>query len=438
MKEMGLRYIVPPDEENIPVDDFIKSIRISNSKLDVKNNWITPESIPYNKIPSSMVLNNEITISGIPILSVVIENDSLYNENTGLIPNALKKGRQWERPCFITFYESGKIQFASGAGLRVHGGSSRKDAIKSWRLYFRSMYGHEEVDSELFLDYNRSPISSVVLRKEKGRGIHFLNPLAYDIASRIGCIVPHSKPVMLYINGKKYSDDKYHFIEHLNRNYIHNLLGHDNFIFVRTEKRVLSEKLKKSRPVEYLDFISWCRDKNKKMTISRLSERVDVDNFINWWVAVLFLANFDAYQGLAVFNNDPAVKKWFWIMYDMDECIQGPLNYNGKIWEQTRVFDELMNGSHYNILNDPRAILFKRLLKEDSEFLKLFKQRLHDVLYQKLSNEFFEERIHFYKKTASSFGFSDMRGLDKAEVFLLNRSQYLLYLVDYYFGQAQK
>ncbi|NLV68077.1 MAG: hypothetical protein GXY14_10450 [Spirochaetes bacterium] len=435
MKELGLRYVVPMDEGNIETDDFTKRVRISNSKLDIKKNWIIPENIPYNQIPSSMVLDRKITGTGIPILSLVIENDYLYNEKTGLIPNALKKGREWERPCFITFYEYGKIQFASGAGLRVHGGSSRKHEIKSWRLYFRSMYGDDAVESKFLLNYERRPITSIVLRKEKGRGIHFLNPLSYDIASRIGCIVPHCKPVMLYFNGKQYSDDKYHFVEHLNKDFIRNLLGHNNFIFVRTEKRVLSEKLKKSRPSEYLDFISWCRDSSEKMTVAQLSRRVDVDNFLNWWIAVLFMANFDPYQGLAVFNNDPTVKKWFWIMYDMDECIQGPLNYKGKIWEQTRVFDELLAGTHYNILNDPRAILFRRLLKEDLDFLKFFKQRLNDVLTKTMGNDFFAERIKLYKTTARNFGFNDMSGLEKAEIFLVNRPQYVLYLVDRYFGQ---
>ena len=87
----------------------------------------------------------------LPVLSLVTDPAHLWDEATGIYVNAEERGRNWERPVTVGWLSpEGELDFGAEAGLRIHGGSSRRRAKQSFRLYFRGEYGPTELAYPLF------------------------------------------------------------------------------------------------------------------------------------------------------------------------------------------------------------------------------------------------------------------------------------------------
>jgi hypothetical protein len=86
--------------------------------------------------------------SGLPILSLTLDDADLNDPARGLSPNKRQHGEEWEREGSVSYFDAGKLMFASGVGVRIHGGSSRLTAPRpGFRLYFRRKYGPRELPS---------------------------------------------------------------------------------------------------------------------------------------------------------------------------------------------------------------------------------------------------------------------------------------------------
>jgi len=56
--------------------------------------------------------------------------------------NYNQRGRQWERPAYIEFFDKDVNEaYNHSVGIRIHGGWSRANPRKSIRIYSRSRYG---------------------------------------------------------------------------------------------------------------------------------------------------------------------------------------------------------------------------------------------------------------------------------------------------------
>ncbi|MDY6968854.1 MAG: CotH kinase family protein, partial [Spirochaetota bacterium] len=275
MKMLGLKYVTPKDyseyfDMNTGMFEIRNYISLDLSLLKYKNEWSPSTNIDQENLPSSIILDEKIIKKGIPTLSIVIDNVDLYDQATGIFRNSLKKGRNWERPCFVSYYNKGDLLFATGAGVRVHGGASRKHNIRSLvfslRLYFRNIYRLNKFRNGILFDSGSDPLRHLVVRKDGGGGYHFLNHMAYEISNHIGCITPQTEPVRVFLNGSRYGHGNYVLTEHLSREYLVSHYGHDNFVLVRTAKRIRTDKAKKARANEYLKILKWAKNKDIKMT----------------------------------------------------------------------------------------------------------------------------------------------------------------------------
>ena len=88
----------------------------------------------------------------LPSLSITTDIENLFDPNTGIYVNALESGREYERAASVELINpDGTEGFQVNAGLRIRGGSSRRDANPkhSFRLLFRSEYGDSELNYPL-------------------------------------------------------------------------------------------------------------------------------------------------------------------------------------------------------------------------------------------------------------------------------------------------
>ncbi len=424
MSEMETKYVIPDGFDNYFSEKDKEYILKNIIQLDVlnlrkKKGWTTPDKVNSEKIPSSLIIDKKVIDKGLPVLSVVVDKVDLYDKNTGIFSNYKKKGREWERPCFMSYFNNGKLLFGTGAGIRVHG--QKKE--KGFRLYFRNIYGVDQFEPGIIFDKKSEPLKQFVVHDDtRITDYHFINPLAYDIAEKIGCITAKTKPVLVYLNGKLHNNGKISFTisEHLSKQYLYSHFGHDQFIFFRT-------KFKNDRPTEYKKLRKWVNNEKNKMTMDTAAQRIDVDNLSKWYLSQLFCGSVDIYQGLAFLDISKPGGKWKWINWDMDHSFRE--------WEEEETeFNELMKEKHKYL---PRSTLFRRMYYEDPKFRDYFKKLFMDSLNHKVTDQFLKERFEFYKNTIINFNLSNPKKIEKVKEFLNNRPEFMRKMMRKYFGSPK-
>jgi len=232
IKDLGLVKAVENDYSRFPktLGDVNINIPIFQKQRQVGTYLFAANPGGIEEFPSSRVINEECFREGWPLISIVADHNDLYGYERGiavrkgLVPPAERKGLEWERFASISYYEHGKLLFATGAGLRTHG-----QIAKSFRLYFRDEYGADQFKSGVLFDSESQPIKRLVVHDDYPHGLHFTTSLAFDIARQIGCVVPEAKPVIFFLNGK--SQGLYWISEHLSKKQWESHFKHDNFLF---------------------------------------------------------------------------------------------------------------------------------------------------------------------------------------------------------------
>jgi len=422
MKEMGLKYVVPLDEQ--VRDNGASRITMDLSRLESREEWVEAGKLPPEKMLSTRILDKQVIASGLPVLSMYMNEHDLYDKYTGIYANPLERGRNWERPCFMSYFKNGKLLFGTGAGARIHGGTSRLHPLKSFRLYFRDVYGKSEFLEGAILKEVADPVERVVLRKGDTK-FGFVNSMAYDMARKIGCFSPETEPVRFYLNGKPHGHGNFELIEHLSRDYLQNHFGHKDFVYYKVKGR-------KDRPPEYQRFYEWARYGGASVTFEKTSEVIDMENFINYWIVNIFCANSDPYQGIALLDKRKKNPRWFWLIWDMDHSFKNIYESDKKyLWQQERPVNLVYSNTKKE--TDPRYFIFRRLIFHDETFRALFKKRLTEVLNYLLTNDYLQSVVDENISIARSFGMNMSKADRDLHDFMLNRPEYVIKMMNRYF-----
>ena len=167
------------------------------------------EGVPVSTVTTATYLVGEST--SLPVISLVTNPAHLWDRATGIYTNTQERGRSWERPVTVEWLSpEGERAFSVGAGLRLHGGGSRRhaDGKQSFRLYFRGAYGPRELAHPLFGDEPGQTYDRLVLRASYndswwtgGEGTYVRDQLVRDLHRTMGQVAPRGRWVALYLNG---------------------------------------------------------------------------------------------------------------------------------------------------------------------------------------------------------------------------------------------
>ena len=369
-------------------------------------------------LSSSVLAPADEVALGDPLLSIQIPEDSLYDEDTGILANVQARGRDWERPASVSYYADGQLQFASGAGLRIHGGLTRTISTKkSFRLYFRREYGADRVWSGVLFDGAVDPLRRLVVHNDvredsTGHTWHFVNPLAYDISTRVGALAPHTEAVKLFLNGEW--QGVYVLTEHVRDNMIPELLvprfGHAEFAADNRAYRELS---------------TWVGGLDE-IRMDGVAERIDVDNLTRWFLAVVFCGTEDAFQGAQLLDRSDPEGRWFWINWDMDHSF---MDFNQRAdvpWEHDAFETTLERaGEPARGWRDTevRSRVLTTMLAEDPTYRDYFKRVFAETMNHRLTADFLRERFDHYAELGRRLGLqgADLDYLPLLEQFLERR-----------------
>jgi CotH protein len=443
LEKMGLRYVFPNDYSQLydPKTgqfNFENIVSLASSRSGYHSNWIDHRRIPPEDYPSSTALDPSIIASGLPILSVVVAEKDLNDPDTGIIANSKRKGKAWERPCFISYYNQGRIEFASGAGIRVHGWCKDNRPSQNLRFYFRKAYGYDQFKPDLIFGKGSVPIKQIIARIED----HYVNLFGLDLARKIGCITPDIHPVLVYLNGKRYGH-RYVLIEHLDEDWLRSHYGHDDFVLLRTTGH---SKMRR-QSLEYQRLMRWVNNQDIRMTMDEVNQHVDIDNLSLWFISQFFTAGNDMYQGPLLRDRTSPDARWFWVNWDMDHSF---LNHNEPVdikpWEQELNFHNVIRNPKRDRKDprtarfqnkDPRAILFRRMHQEDPAFKKYFERLFMEVMNHKLSPEYLRAWVDDHQRAITPLDTDDQAFFDQLRLYVKHRPAYLRELMRKYFGSSE-
>lgn len=382
----------------------------------------------FAAFPSSTIVKPDDLRPNWPLLSVVIDEKDLSDPETGVEANMRRRGMEWERPCWISYYEDGELKLATGAGFRIHGGGSRiwHTTLQSFRIYFRDRYGVNQVPAGLVLDPEAGPLKRFVVHvSAHEEGFVFLANVAFDIAARLGAQVPSTRMVKVLINGEPRGI--YFITEHLHRDHWRNRIGHDDFLFYRYRAA--------NPPAEtaaYRALHAWARNFSRRLTMEDARRHIDLDNFSRHVFSAIWCGTTDWEQGSMILNRRDPESRWFWVNWDMDHSFHD-FALESSVTEEWR-----QRALQLIISEDPRLLfrpaLFNRLFAEDPAFRAYFLRLCTDLLNHRLSQNWLKELWIRYSDLARDYGFKNRDSLNLLRTYFEKRSDYVRQELQSWFG----
>ncbi len=270
----------------------------------------------------------------LPIISLIVDPDDLFDPVRGIDVNGDSSGSRWERPCRMSYFPHQQPAFEIPAGIRVQGNSGRKMEKKSFRLFFRKRYGRETLDYPLFGKEAAKQFQTLVLRAgydddlQKETGTLLRDPLVSELYRRLDLPVSHSRFAALYLNDRFWGI--YDLREDVTEDFIKAYydLKDPDIIRLRWGYNQWEVDCGDGRRwQEFLDFVAANSFESDEM-LARLAQEIDVNAFTDLQALVHAFQYRSWTYGGFFFRDRVAPGPWRLTIWDMDRSLT-LLNWNG-------------------------------------------------------------------------------------------------------------
>ena len=352
-------------------------------------------------LPSSKAVPAELVELGVPVLSLYVDSSQLHDPDTGLMSDP-GRGSTSETPATVSYFDNGRLVFGSGVGLRVHGSrhGERLDD-QSYRLHFRRQYGSSQMMPGMLFDGQSDPLTTVVARRTQRRDDgertwYLVNPLAYDIATRLGAVTPYTHPAQLVVNGSRLG--LYVLTEHIRAPFLRRRFGHSQFIRADAE---MEDAL--ARTVDGLSTI----------TMASVNGIIDVDSLTRWFLSVIYCSTRDPFQAVLLRDQTRPAARWIWVNWDMDQSFMGSRDTPNPWTDDTMA--ETLGQEHVE------SRILTRLIAEDPDYRRYLAEALTEALNHRVTVDFLRERFEHYSTIAQRHDVEHRDYLAILERFLMSR-----------------
>lgn len=252
----------------------------------------------------------------IPVMSIAMD----WGDFGSLEDNSKMRGREWERPINVEYFEpGGRMGFNELAGIRMHGNFSRLfSPKKSYRIYFRKEYGGPgKLDYPLFPDTTVTKFDKLVLRagfqdtffhrnipllSDKHHTARYINDqVVRNLHRDMGQPAAHGSWVLLYINGEFWG--LYNLTERIDLDFLQSYSEKDSQWDVISKESGWDEQgnwysveeVKEGGYGAWLDNQNWVgsADFFKPESIGGLEWRVDMENVFSYMFLEAYAQNVD-------------------------------------------------------------------------------------------------------------------------------------------------
>ena len=355
--------------------------------------------------PSTTATNSYFinTYHALPVVSIAIEPDYLWNEETGMLVDGkdaivgpglmpfkntvYREYGKIEREGHIEYYQLDNTQVLSqGMGMRLAGDFSLDLAQKSMKIKARSAYGEKYFNAKLFEDRPFTQYKSFLLRNSGNDGVftRLIDGLQTRLVAELDTSVIFMawNPVVVYINGIYWGH--YNMREAKDQEFI---AQHEGLDIERADEiTVLMGNMSAvhGSNKEYKDMINKVKTmspgKNPE-DLKYITDRVDVDNYFDYIAIEMFFGNSDI-GNMRMYKLPGEDSKWRWQLYDLDYALfnsafDSPWSYmKEKGMGQAQINNTLL-----------------RKLMENDEMRDLFLTKL-GTIFQKFTTEHMLEKMY--------------------------------------------
>ncbi len=320
----------------------------------------------------------------LPLLSLIIEPDDLWDPQTGLYLNPLEAGEAWERPVDLTYIDKDRRSgFHIPAGLRIHGGFSRTFDQKSFRLYFRDEYGANRLEYPLFDTGSVTSFKRLVLHsgaqdasREDLNWTLMRNQVIARLVEQTGGNTGRSQAALVFINGQPWG--LYHIRERLDSWFLADHYGIEDADLLDTpdiDNREMPPEVGDYKHWDHLiDYIK-DQDLNDPAIYAYVTTQVDLDNLIDYMIIQIYSANSDwLHRNIDQFRSRTAGARWEWFFWDNDWS----LGLNPYSAADTDTLARVLDPEDER--TDGEATLLLQGLLENPDFRDRFLRRTADLL----------------------------------------------------------
>jgi hypothetical protein len=403
----------PPDPRDLEPDGDCPELELSGHRL------------PAAELPASAAAPAPWREAGPPLLSLWLDPCRAARvHGRPWLP-----GRETEETGWVSFFESGELKFAAPAGIRIHGGVSRRYPPYGYRLTFRSEHGSAGLPGGLVapaLAAPMPPLSRFVVSElddedTDGSVWAFPGEVAYEIGRRLGAETPFTRPLWLSLNGAPAT--VYSLSEHLDADFLRRRYGHDNFELHRGKRHVGDPRPESQASDRFwAGEMAWIAAAPAPFTRASAAARYDLDRLTTWLVTVLFNGTGDLYQEAMVRDRTGEVAggRWTWIHWDHDMSFRTPPR-NSRFGNKRDLLPYVLDNER--ALTSPQQALLHRLVEEDPEYRTEIVRRTTAALNHLLTPEYLEDLVARYEETAKTLGIADLDWAAKLRDYFAWRPQ---------------
>lgn len=390
----GLSYF--PTTPLLPVHDYTWQMPIESVyKINVIKYLNFKNDVPSGSIHARTFLVDPQAADrySFPILSIITDKDHMVGyengiyvpgkefENTGWVNNEpignySIRGPETEKPFHLHYLESnGQPGLDLAAGLRIHGSYTRRFPQKSLKFYFRKEYGKNKIEYPLFGEESIDEFKRLSIKSSDLLRTVFRDYFLQKTQESTEVDGQKSEFVIVFINGEYWGiftmqerQDKFHV------KFKHDI-EEDNVI-ITDACGTNDDGIKEPLHQELMNFVEET-DWSKSESFNQLDKKIDVDNFIDYMITQLFIANTDwpgnNYKMWRSIEDD---SKWRWLLYDLDNSFgagTATSDFNS-ILHTTEI-----NGTHWSN-PDCSTILFRTAITNptfQNRFLARFSEALN-------------------------------------------------------------
>lgn len=340
--------------------------------------------LPSPVVTKTFLIDEPTTL---PVFSIVTDPVNLWDDDTGIYVEGTgytwgwghgNFWQNWEKPCFVEFWEDNRKQkIAQAAGLKIHGALTRTASQKSLRIIARSEYGKTKFSYRFFKDKNISSFNEIVLRSS---GNDWARTMMADglmntiVAGQMDIDYDAFRPAILFLNGEYWGI--HNIREKIGDDYIE-----ENHGFDKDNLDLLSQidDIREGDRIAYNELLNFVKQNSMadEANYSFAKSRMDIQEYINYYVAQVFFANHDWPAGnIKYWRTRTEFGKWRWILFDTDLAYQKPY-LNTLLWASDPSI-------HYPGTTD----IFNGLLDNDG-----FRKQFLNTFQYHMATTFKEERL---------------------------------------------
>jgi len=318
----------------------------------------------------------------IPIISIVADSLDLFDDTVGIYYQGIGTAENWQgqRANYysgkkiamnMAYFIDGKVALKQDAKMKVSGGGSRKQPQKSFNLSCKEGFTFPFFSH---LPYEHYKSLRLRVSGQDWRETLLRDALMHNLVLNTEIDVQAYQPVVVYLNEKYWGI--YNIREKFNKAY---LQKHHNVDEVDILER--NSKLIEGSSDEYLELLAYVQDNDlsRNEHWNWVEERVDLENFIDYYCAQIYFANTD-WPANNIKYWKASEGKWRWFLHDTDLGFAfAPIwGHPGGLNHNTLQF--VLNDSATTHHNQPwSTLLFRKFLNNEQfkqEFIRKFANHL--------------------------------------------------------------